>query len=342
MFKLLSHYTFFKVLLYIDDLVKQTLSLVCAIFSSWIEEILQGLAIQYANLKKENQGNMSGFMNVTGKQLQDIFTTNAGSWKRILYHFEIASHIKNVWIVEQLAYGRGYRIYMSNADAFSIKAWLAPNVSDLNTLRGRDVFVWTSAINMLNEFLKKSYSGASLTNLGSVPAHLKPWMESIRDYNISQVDQNLQKAWKSFGKGAIIPKSAFFDQYLEILAKLVDSLTSFVGTSNPWTKGLHDEWIKLFGSPNPMVYPAVAYNTYSGGISWRNPLKVRVISINESSEASCPAHMTLLRNFLRAGMTTPWPPTVKPTLKINDDAAELKPGFIFIALVAIMTLVRIF
>jgi len=308
--------------------------------SNWIEEILQGLSMQFNDLRKESQGNMSSFTNITGqKQLLDIFTKHSGSWKRLLYQFSIASHVKNVWTVEQLSYGKGYRIYMSNADAFSINAWLSPTVKDLNTLRGKSIFVWTNAKGISNKFLKK-YS-ASLDNLGGVPASLKPWMESIRDYNISQVDKNLQKAWKPFGGGAVIPKTIFFDQYLAVLGRLTDSLTSLVGTSNPWTKELQDDWIKLFGSPNPMLYPGLPYNTYSGGVNRKHPLSVRVITIDELNEANCPTNMRILRNFIGAGFLTPKPPVVtKP--KPDNAVSGLRPVLILTVFAAALPVLRYF
>ena len=310
------------------------------LFSNWIDEILQGLSIQFNDLRKQSQGNMSGFTNITGrKQLLDIFTKHSGSWKRLLYHFSIASHTKNVWIVEQLSYGKGYRIYMSNADAFSINAWLSPTVNDLNKLRGKEIFVWTNAKGMSNNFLKR-YS-ASLDKLGGVPVHLRPWMESIRDYNISQVDKNLQKAWKPFGGGAVIPRTIFFDQYLAVLGRLTDSLISLVGTSNPWTKELQENWIKLFGSPNPMLYPGVAYNTYSGGIARKHPLSVRITTIDELNEANCPTNMMILRKFIGAGYLTPKPPVVtKP--KPDNAVSGLRPVLILTVFAAALPLFRLF
>ena len=295
---------------------------------------------------KQNRGNMSDFANVTGQQLLDIFTKNIGSWKRILYHFRIASHVQNVWLVEQLAFGRGYRMYMSNADAFSLKAWLASTDVDLKTLRGQDVSVWTNAKRMSNDFLKQY--NASLTNLENIPAQFRPWMESIRDYNISQADRNLQKAWTPFGKGAIMSKADFFGQYLAMLRKLTDSLAVVSGTSNHWTKELQEDWIKLFGSPNPMVYPGLPYNTYSMGASLKHPLTVRVIPIEESREASCPSNMALLRTFVMTGTPTQTPrptwtvSTPKPTLKVNDNTAGLRSWPSVVGFVIILTLIRIF
>ena len=305
-------------------------------YSNWIEEILRGLASQYSQLKQESKGNMTGFMNVTGKQLTDLFTKNAGSWKRILYHLKMASHAEKVWVVEQLAYGRGYRVYISNDDAFSLKAWLT--TGDLSALHGTDVFMW-----------KFTLSGSS-KNLTNVPAHLKPWMEFLRDYNISQVDQNLQKARNVFGRGVILTKTAFFDQYLAKLAKLADSLSAIVGTSNLWTKELQDLWIAIFGSPDPRVYPGVAYNFYKGGDAQKNPLAVRVLEIDELSEANCPAHMNLLKSFLRSGMTSPKPPsttrlttTTRNPTTIKDGAATVvRPGFVIMLFAVVLAMMYCF
>ena len=93
---------------------------------SWIAEILQGLSDQYIELSHRNNSGTraAGFVNVTGWNIVDLFNKNAGSTRRILYKFQIVGPLDHVWLVEQLPYGGGYRVYQSYNNAYSLKVIL--------------------------------------------------------------------------------------------------------------------------------------------------------------------------------------------------------------------------
>ena len=90
---------------------------------SWIAEILQGLSDQYTELSHRNNSGTqaAGFVNVTGSKIVDLFIKNVGSTRRILYKFQIVGPLDHVWLVEQLPYGGGYRVYQSYNNAYSLK-----------------------------------------------------------------------------------------------------------------------------------------------------------------------------------------------------------------------------
>ena len=255
---------------------------------------------------------MSGFKNITGNQLLGLFNRNAGSWKRILYHFRITSYVENVWLVEQLAYGKGYRLYMSNMDAFSLKAWLSK--ASLSNFSKRDVYTWTHAKERMMDYIVRHPSPSPSKPL------LASWSSYVLGYNMTHVTQNLETARDVFGKGMIVSKTMFFNQYLPMLMKLTDSITTLIGTANPWTRELQQIWIKLFGTANPAVYPDLPYNTFSGAAQ-KHPLAVRVFMIDELTETKCPAHMSVLRRFLNLGKTTSMPFTTRLTTLGKDPAA---------------------
>ena len=96
-------------------------------YRSWISEILQGLPNQFTELTimRSSEDEEAGFFNLTGSKVIDLFNRNAGSAERILYKFEIVGTLDHVWLVEQLAYGGGYRVYQSYNNAYSLKVILS-------------------------------------------------------------------------------------------------------------------------------------------------------------------------------------------------------------------------
>lgn len=90
---------------------------------SWIAEVLQGLSNQYTELTLRNNSGTTaaGFLNVTGSKVAELFRKNIGSTERILYKFQIVGPLDHVWLVEQLPYDGGYRVYQSYNNAYSLK-----------------------------------------------------------------------------------------------------------------------------------------------------------------------------------------------------------------------------
>ena len=116
---------------------------------SWIAEILQGLSNQYTELTARNNSGtvMAGFINVTGSKIVDMFHKNIGSTKRILYKFQIVGPLDHVWLVEQLPYGGGYRVYQSYNNAYSLK------VMTLNLLTHYGYLTFLYSLNAMKFYL---------------------------------------------------------------------------------------------------------------------------------------------------------------------------------------------
>ena len=272
---------------------------ILSFYRSWIAEILQGLDSQYDELstKKQSGTTAAGFVNVTGNKVVDLFNSNLGSMKRILYKFQIVGPLDHVWMVEQLPYKKGYRVYQSYNNAYSLKAWLAKG--NLTALQGTDIIIWHDVIRMANDFIKPL--GASMSNLDALPAALlplKPWLVHIRDYNLTQVEAELRKAWSKVGQGRIMPKDYFYANYLNVLANLTESIIPYVSTTKIWTRELHDQWTSLFGAPNPVLYPGYAFNTLTAQYSQKYALEVKALKIDAMAESKCAINVKILEKSL--------------------------------------------
>ena len=276
-------------------------------------------------------------MNVTGQKVIALFDQHLSSSYRILYKFQIVGPLDHVWMVEQLPSRGGYRVYQSYNNAYSLKAWLAKG--NLVTMRGTDIVLRHDLVNMTKTALKAA--NASLYDLDNLPAQFvpfKPWLMHIRDYNLTQVESELRKAWTIIGQGRTMTKDYFYKNYLTKLANMTEAIITFFGTYGLWTRELHEQWTELFGAPNPYLYPGFSFSPLAAQSSHKYALEVKPLVINGSDEGKCVSNAKILYDSL----VTPTISTVKSTLKKDDNAAGVRPGFIFIASVSIMTLIRIF
>lgn len=102
-----------------------------------MSEVLQGLSNQYTELTHRNNSGMAaaGFVNVTGSKVVDLFRKNIGSSQRILYKFQIVGPLDHVWLVEQLPFGGGYRVYQSYNNAYSLKVTIFQTVGVITKIK---------------------------------------------------------------------------------------------------------------------------------------------------------------------------------------------------------------
>ena len=151
-------------------------------------------------------------------------------------------------------------------------------------MHGSDIIIWHDVVNMASQFLKMH--GASMSDLDNLPssiAPMKPWLLYIKNYNLTQVDANLKKSWSKFGQGKINTKEFFFNNYLYVLGNLTEAIIPLVSTAKSWTQELHDQWILLFGSPNPVLYPGFPFNQLTSRYSQKYALEVKELKINASA-----------------------------------------------------------
>ena len=60
---------------------------------------------------------------------------------------------------------------------------------------------------------------------------------------------------------------------------MTEEIKPLVNTTKPWTQKLHDQWIHLFASPNPLCYPDVPFNTLTAALSQDYKLEVLVSEV---------------------------------------------------------------
>ena len=236
-------------------------------------------------------------MNVTGQKVIALFDQHLSSSNRILYKFQIVGPLDHVWMVEQLPNSGGYRVYQSYNNAYSLKAWLAKG--NLTTMLGTDIIIWHDVIKMADNMLKAA--NGSIYDLDNLPAQfvpLKPWLMHIRDYNLTQVEAELRKAWTVIGQGRIMTKDYFYKNYLTKLANMTEAIIPFVSTTRIWTRELHEQWTELFGAPNPVLYPGYPFNTLTALYSQNFALEVKPLVINASDEKECASNAKILNDSL--------------------------------------------
>ena len=244
-----------------------------------------------------------------------LFDQHLSSPSRILYKFQFFGVFDHAWIVEQLPNGGGYRVYQSYSSAYSLKAWLAKD--NLMTLRGTDITPWHNVIMFAGNMLKAFNS--SLSNLDQLPAMLlpiKPWLLHLRNLNVTQVEEDLQKAWTVLGQGRVMNKDYFYDNYLKKLANMTEAIIPLVGTYSTWTKELQDQWTELFGTPYQYLYPGVPFNSVTSMFPKGYALQVKPLVFSSSDEGNCSSNAKILHDSLvRSAMFSTINPRIGPHLE---------------------------
>lgn len=166
-------------------------------------------------------------------------------------------------------------------------------------MHGSDIIIWHDVVRMASQYLQMH--GGSMSDLNNLPSAIramKPWLEFIKDYNLTQVEANLKLAWTKFGQGKINTKDTFFNEYIYILGNLTQAIIPLVSTTKNWTQVLHDQWTSLFGSPNPVLFPGFPFNQLTSLYSQKYALEVKELKIDAAAEASCHANGAILERSL--------------------------------------------
>ena len=191
------------------------------------------------------------------------------------------------------------------------------------TLRGTDITPWHNVIEFAGNMLKAFKS--SLSNLDQLPPMLlpiKPWLLHLRNLNVTQVEEDLRKAWTVLGQGRIMNKDYFYDNYLKKLASMTEAIIPLVGTYSTWTKELQDQWTELFGTPYQYLYPGVPFNSVTSKFPKGYALLVKPLVVHSYSEESCNSHAQVLHNSLvRSAMLS----TINPRMGLPPPHLEKAP-----------------
>jgi hypothetical protein len=129
---------------------------------------------------------------------------------------------------------------------------------------------------MIFEEVKKTVDNAiklltnnrnSLYNLTGLPRELVfalPYFIMIRDYSKATTISNFLKSFNNFGSGRILSYSNFEELFLKKFEFMINWIKKYDNTNTPYDKKVYDTWIELFGSPDPLYFPGMPYNTITG------------------------------------------------------------------------------
>lgn len=153
---------------------------------------------------------------------------------------------------------------------------------------------------MAEEFV--SHFNCTLETIDSCPEELdwgKEWMTYIYEYDEEQAVSNFEDSWKYFGKGVQLEKETFYKQYLSKLAGMTQDIVPLVGTGELWTEELHDTWIRLFGSPNPLCYPAVPFDALTSQVTQgAYEMQVKVNEFDDPHAETCKSNAEMLASTI--------------------------------------------
>lgn len=170
-----------------------------------------------------------------------------------------------MWTIEQLPNGNGYRIYQSYAQAYSLKAWLSDKTEGLYTSDNQgDIMVFKKLQDQVDKIIRQLTNDQYNLNNGfenspDIPDTLKGFGAFVRDYNSTKAINNFEKAWNVYGKGKILSWTEM-ENYINILADMTTYFKENHNTPNGFSEKKYDDWINLFGSPNPVHYPNLPNN----------------------------------------------------------------------------------
>ncbi|XP_057307777.1 uncharacterized protein LOC130645714 isoform X1 [Hydractinia symbiolongicarpus] len=270
----------------------------CGYTRDWLMEMAFGIKNNFNELKNNLISHAAaGYVDATGAKLRTLFDSKLGSTKRIFYEMQIVGPLDHVWLIEQLADGHGYRVYQSYNGAYSLYAWMNTDASKFSELWDKkEIIYWQKVYDQAAAFLKsKGLDIEKLDNLPSMLDWMKPWLTNIKKYNKTDIIENLKRAWKNFGAGKTVSKKDFYEKYLLVLANMTEQIKPLVNTSKTWTQKLHDQWINLFASPNPLCYPDVPFNTLTATLPQDYKLEVKVVEISNDLEKSMSKRANILK-----------------------------------------------
>ncbi|MDM8523545.1 hypothetical protein QUF80_09265 [Desulfococcaceae bacterium HSG8] len=301
----------------------------CGPTRSWVTEIFEGIASQYTEYKNDPDGidgSGAGYETRIGDALVSYFAERADSEKPIIYHLRHTGSEDHVFAVEQLPNGQGYRIYQSYRDAYSLYAWLSHSTDGLFKADNGDIKVWRILQATVDGFIMQMSGGqASLNNLEALPETLQPllpYIEYVRDYDENKIMANFKTAWNLYGKGRILSKEEFFDDYLAKTAVLTEYLNEYDTTDSARPQNIWETWIGLYGSPNSLHFPNFPNNFLTSMLYPDRIYRFEIMSVVLPADAfavraACVSNARILKNAIES-------PVAKQGCQQN---ADYKVGF---------------
>jgi hypothetical protein len=156
---------------------------------------------------------------------------------------------------------QGYIIYQSYNGAYSLKAWLSNNITGLyqNNNNG-DIMVFSKVKEQVNGLLQAVTQGAinidsdlENPNLPTTIQAFRPFIKYVRDYNATTAINNFQRAWNKYGKSKALDWNTF-SNYVNMLSEMTSYFSNNANKDTLFSEKIHNDWIDMFGSPNPVHY----------------------------------------------------------------------------------------
>ena len=270
---------------------------------SWVSEVFVGLKDQFTEYKNGFQGPAAGYNNYIGKDLRDLFVSRRNYPNHIIYQLRHNGTEDHVWTIEQLANNRGYIIYQSFFETYSLKAWLSSNINGMYNPDDGEIMMINVVKNEVNKMIQYVSNGqldinSDLSN-SPIPAYFIPFVDYIRDYNRESVLSNFRRAWSQWGKGQAINWKSF-SVYLNKLADMTAYFKNNVNTENLFSEKVFNDWIDLFGSPSPVHYFNMPNNAITNLAFAQSPrgydFQVKVTVLKDSE--NCEANFNVLSKYL--------------------------------------------
>ena len=230
----------------------------CGYTLSWVSEVFEGLEDQFKEY--QNYDDFNGAASGFSLDYEHVLKSFRYMPLNIIFHMRHTGTEDHIFAIEQIPF-KGYRIYQSYNDHYSLKAWLSTSLDGLFGADDGEIMLPRKTQARIDQMIRMQTNGSvSLNNLDNLPEPFKPlipYLEDLRDVNETVVVGRFKKAWEKYGKGQIISSDVFFNEYLPSTKKFVDFYYANDTKSNAITQEVFDKWIELYGAANGFPgYPA--------------------------------------------------------------------------------------
>jgi hypothetical protein len=269
---------------------------------SWVSEVFVGLKDQFVEYKNGFDGPSAGYDNYIGKDLKDLFVSRRNDPNHIIYQLRHNGTETHIWTIEQLAKNKGYIIYQSFYDTYSLKAWLSKNINGMYNADNGEIMMLKTVKSEVNKFIQYVSNGqldinSDLRNT-SIPAYFIPFVNYVRNYNKETVLNNFKRAWNQWGKGKVIDWKSF-RVYVDKLADMTSYFKNNVNTANLFSEKIFNDWIDLYGSPSPTHYFNMPNNAITDLAFAQSPrgydFQIKVVVLKDTE--NCKANYDVLAKY---------------------------------------------
>lgn len=189
--------------------------------------------------------------------------------------------------------GAGYRIYQSYFQAYSLKAWLSNSTVGLFDADFGDIMVFGELKEQVNIIIQKFTNNkhnltSGFENATDFPDEFKPFCLFVKNYNETTAMNNFIKAWNVYGQGKVI-SWAQMEDYINKVADMTIYFDKYANTADLFSEKIYNDWTDLFGSPNPVHFPNLAYNAIHQNLFQERVYRFEIL-VSKFKESDCDNH----------------------------------------------------